>query len=290
MKLALESYTVCRQCGDREGLRLIREAGFDAVDMSYYWLQEGAPLLGEGYVAYAHALREHLDALGLSCTQAHAPFDLTYGEPFDPANAHYAAILRAIESAAILGARAIVVHSIGRWQDGRFSFDRDYNLAYYRSLRSHAEKHGIHIAVENLFSFDSRRQYHVGTLCTPQALCGFIRELASPTFVACVDVGHAAITGSEPEDFLRGMEGDLLQAVHIQDGDYRGDRHTLPYLGQFDWEAIMGALRARQYTGDLTFEIFGYLSHVPVALYPSALRLAADTGRYLIARLEGAGA
>lgn len=112
--------------------------------------------------------------------------------------------------------------------------------------------------------------------------------LTSPIFVACVDVGHAAITGTEPEDFLLQMKPEQLQAVHIQDGDYRADRHTLPFLGNFFWEAIMAALRKVGYTGDLTFEIFGYLSHVPSALLPSALRFAADTGRYLITLFEAA--
>ena len=63
MKLSLESYVLREKFGDLEGLRLIRDAGFDCVDMSYYWTAEGSELLGEGYCEYARGLRKHLDAI-----------------------------------------------------------------------------------------------------------------------------------------------------------------------------------------------------------------------------------
>jgi len=79
LKLSLETYGVTLKFGAYEGLKLIKQAGFDSVDMSYYWQEEGSPLLGEGYREYAFQLRSHLDELGLACTQAHAPFDVKYG-------------------------------------------------------------------------------------------------------------------------------------------------------------------------------------------------------------------
>ena len=48
MKLSLETYGVISKFGAREGLKLIKQAGFDCVDTSYYWQEEGSPLLGEG--------------------------------------------------------------------------------------------------------------------------------------------------------------------------------------------------------------------------------------------------
>jgi hypothetical protein len=40
MKLSLESYGIILKFGAQEGLNLIKQAGFDCVDMSYYWQDE----------------------------------------------------------------------------------------------------------------------------------------------------------------------------------------------------------------------------------------------------------
>ena len=244
--------------------------------------EEGSLLLGEGYREYAFRLRSYLDELGLACNQAHAPFDVKYGEEFDLSNPHYSAIARAIESASILGAKTIVVHSIGFKKDSTIYFDLAYNLAYYKSLQPLCEKFNISIAVENLCDFDDKRKYYRGRLGTATELCGFIRELDSPYFVACVDVGHAAMSGNEPEQFLAGMDTSLLQALHIQDGNYREDCHTVPYLGAFHWTEIMKTLKKIGYKGELTFEIVKYLRNIPKELTFDALCFAEKTGRHLI--------
>ena len=282
MKLSLETYILCKRFGDYEGLKRIKEAGFDCVDMSYYWLPDDSEQLSDGYRDYAKSLRQYLDTIGLECNQAHAPFDLQVGEEFSLETSAFLAIVRAMESAALLGAKTIIVHSLAEG----IVFDRQYNLDFYKSLEPFCEKFNIRIGVENLFAFDAKRQCYTGRLKTAKELCEFILELNSPWFVACVDVGHAALTGSEPEDFILGMSGNLLQAVHIQDGDYRGDRHTLPYLGQFNWEKIMQALRQVDYSSELTFEIFKYLRQIPNDLMPEALALAERTGRHLISIFE----
>lgn len=282
MKLSIESYTLMQKLGDFKGLETIKKAGFDCVDMSYYWQNENSQLLGDEYKEYAFLLRDYLDELGLVCNQAHAPFEVKYGEEFDFSNPHYLAVARAIESASILGAKAIVVHSIGLKKDSQIFFDRAYNLDYYKSLQPLCEKFNISIAVENLCDFDDKRKHFQGRLGKASELCEFISEIDSPYFVACVDVGHAAMVGNEPESFLSGMDGAFLMALHVQDGNYREDSHTLPYLGEFNWPAIMKALKQIDYKGELTFEIVKYLRHVPKELLLDALCFAEKIGRHLI--------
>lgn len=282
MNLSLESYGLMLKFGAFEGLRLIKQAGFDCVDMSYYWQLEGSMLIGDEYREYALQLRAHLDELGLTCNQAHAPFSFKHGEDIDPSNPNYLAITRAIESASILGARTIVVHSIGVKNGTNVCFDREYNYAYYKSLQPLCEKFNICIAIENLCIFDDKRKCYKGKLGTASELCEFIRELDSPYFVACVDVGHAAMTGNEPEQFLADMDVSLLKAIHIQDGNYREDCHTIPYLGAFDWNEIMKTLKRIGYKGELTLEIVKYLKNIPKELTLDALCFAEKVGRHLI--------
>lgn len=287
MKLSLETCVLSEKFGDLQGLELIKNAGFDCVDFSYYRTTPDSPLIGEEYVAYAHTVREKLDELGLTCNQAHAPFTFKYGGAFDMENPDYCSIVRAIESASILGASHIIVHSIGIPEpDCKTVTFEEYNYAFYKSFEPYCEKFGIRIAVENLFSRDKKRGCFRPRPATPEQLNNFVRLLDSPWFVICIDVGHAALGGYEPEDFIAATDGTLLKAVHIQDGDYLDDRHTLPFLGQFHWADIMRSLKAVGYDGELTFEIFKYLKGVPKELIPDALAFAQRTGRHLIGMFE----
>ncbi len=286
MKLSIETHVPFNKLGIHEGLRVIKDAGFDSVDMSYYWLPPECGLLGDDYIGFAKELKKYMDEICLSCTQAHAPFAFKYGEEMSMEEQNFRDTVRAIESAAVLGAKAIVVHSIGTILNDNPYFDRDYNIEFYKSLMPYAKAAGIKIAVENLFARDLKRGHYVGRLGMPEELCGFIKELKSDCFVACVDVGHAALTGLEPQEFISRMEPSLLKALHIQDGDYKDDRHTLPYQGWFNWLEIMKSLKNIGYDGEFTFEIFQYLNRVPVSLLPEALTLAEKTGRELISVFE----
>ncbi len=283
MRLAVESWAVSARFGDEEAFRMIKSAGFDAVDYSFYWPKEGCCVLEGDYVARAHQLRACLDGLDLVCHQAHAPFTLEYGDAWDDSCDDYRKIVRSMEFAAILGVKQIIVHSISvpRGVD-----PMAHNVLFYKSLEPYCAQFDIRIAIENLFDHDAKRRCYVGRIGTAALMEEIIARLDSRHFVLCVDVGHAALTGVEPEDLIAQLNPALLQALHIQDGDYLSDRHTLPYLGQFNWDRIAESLARTGYDGDLTFEIFGFLRSIEAPLLPDALRFAAATGRHLISRIE----
>lgn len=282
MRLSVESYVPRERFGDFEGLRMIAQAGFDCVDYSFYWAKEDFPMYGDGYREYALRLRAHLDELGLVCNQAHAPFSVEYDSPFTEQDPHYRNVVRSIEAAAILGANSIVVHALCLPGKRGTPQEDAYSERYYRSLAPYAEKAGIRIAVENLFYTDRKSGCTRGMLGSPEALNELLGRLASDRFVACVDLGHASIVGYEPEAFLAGVEERYLQALHVQDTDYHADRHQLPFLADLNWPAVMNALKQKNYRGDLTFELTGYLRRMPDALLPDALQFANRVGRYLL--------
>ena len=285
MKLSIDTYPLMNRLGVFDAMNAFKNAGFDCIDFSYFGLSNDSPFLGEEYKEYSEKLRAHLDYIGLECNQAHAPFSLKYTDSWSEDNAHYIALLRSIESASILGAKNIIIHALDIPADCGETYT-EYNRRFYRHLIPLCEKHNIKIAVENLFWRDKKRNWIRDSWGGPQELCDFIRSLDSPHFVACVDIGHAAITGTEPEDYILGMDSSLLCAVHFQDGDYLDDRHTLPFLGQFNWTAIMEAFKKIGYKGDLNFEVFRYFKYMPNELLPDALRLAHSAGRHLISIFE----
>jgi len=283
MKLSVELYSVAKIFGDLKAIELIKQAGFEAIDYSYYYEKECEEILGENYKEYAQELRARLDHVGLSCNQAHAPFTFQYGMGKDISEQKYLHIIRSLESASILGAKNIVVHSISVPEDVDFE---EYNIEYYRSFIPYCEAFNIHVAVENLFLKDAKRNRLVGKLGSPKELNSIVNKINSPWIAACVDVGHAALTGYEPEVFISRVDPSILKCLHIQDNDYLGDRHMLPYLANLNWSAIMTSLKKSGYEGDLTFEIVKYLQKFPQELIPDALKFASVVGKHLISIFE----
>ena len=285
MNLSVELYSVTKHFGDHKAVELIKQAGFDAIDYSYYYEKECEEILGENYKEYAREFRAYLDRSGICCNQAHAPFTFQYGMSLDVSEEKYLHIVRSMESAAILGAKNIVVHAVTVPEDVDFEA---YNIEYYKSFIPYCEAFNIHVAVENLFSRDPKRHRLVGKLGSPKELNRIIKKIDSPWIVACVDVGHAALTGYEPEDFISRVDPGVLKCLHIQDNDYLDDRHMLPYLANLNWSAIMTALKKCGYEGELTFEIVKYLQKFPPELIPDALKFAAVIGKHLISIYENA--
>ncbi len=283
MRLSVESYAVSELLGEEAMPRAIKDAGFDAVDYSFYTEQHIRSLSrGDGYVDYARRMRERLDEAGLACNQAHAPAELTPESRLDVSDPEYLRLVRSIEAAAILGADSIIVHPIPVDADDLVSF----NVEFYKGLAPLCERFGIRISVENIYGCDYKRKRKFPVLGTPETLCAVIDGVGSPWFCACIDVGHTALTGYEPEDFIQRMPAGMIRALHVHDNDYREDLHLLPFSGKFAWEKIGAALKACGYGGDLTLEILSFLERFPPDVLPDALRLASSVGRKLISYCE----
>ena len=113
-----------------------------------------------------------------------------------------------------------------------------------------------------------------------------MKELESPWYAVCVDVGHAAISGPDPEELIRGLDNKTLGCLHIHDNDYLHDQHLLPYTGDLNWENITSALKDICYQGAFSLECINYFKRFDDAMMPEALSFAVKTGRYLIAKIE----
>ena len=82
MKLSITNAGLNSKVGYKESLRLIKDAGFDAVDYDLSARGEDHQL-GEDYVAEAKEMRAYMDKIGLECAQTHGPFPVMYNKPFD---------------------------------------------------------------------------------------------------------------------------------------------------------------------------------------------------------------
>ena len=288
MKLVTQTLELAKKAGDEECIRMIAGAGFDALDWSFMGMETGQSIwCGEEFREHALRLKEIGDSCGVSFTQAHAPFPSSKGEEdYDTAIRKW--ILRAMEAASLLGVEEIVVHPrkhLPYLQNRERLFQE--NLDFYRSLIPWCERYDIRVCIENMWQREGKTGYIVRSVCAdPEEFSRLLDELDSPWVGGCLDLGHCALTGWEPEESVRMIGGRRIRALHVHDVDYVHDCHTMPFLEKINWDAVAGALAQVGYEGNFTLEADCFFRKMPLELIPEALRLMERTGRYLIRKIE----
>ena len=287
MKISTTNAGLDTRFGFKESLKMIKDAGFDAVD--YNLSARGEPdQLGEDYVEQAKQTRAYMDEIGLTCAQTHGPFPIMYNKPLDNTYSRFVKLVRAIEFTAILGAPFIIIHSIEMPKPlFKDTFDCNYN--FYKTLQPYAEKFGVKIAIENLYIEDEKRHhYHApGRFSTPDIMDKFLEALDSDVFCVCLDTGHAALCGVEPWMFADNLENkSAIATLHVHDVDYASDTHTIPYniargISGIDWEKTMHSLYEAGYKGTLNFEAHCFHTAFPDELVPDALDFSAKVAKHL---------
>ena len=287
MKLCTQTHALVDSFGPEEGVRKLAEAGYDALDFSFFEMVNGqGPWLKRDWKARAKRVRSLADELGVEIRQAHAPFPSSKGsEPFDTEIRKR--IIRSMEVASIMGARHIIVHPMQHLTYHTHQQELfEMNVRFYRSLIPECERLGIKVCAENMWQRDDKRKYIVDSVCSRvEEFNALLDTVDSPWITGCLDLGHTALVGSEPQDFIRAMGKDRLQALHVHDVDYLSDCHTMPFMERLDWEEICKALGEIGYEGDFTFEADNFLFNLPKELQADGARLMVKVGRYLISRI-----
>ena len=279
-----------RRLGRKGAVTLLKEAGFDAYDLSLYGMTGDDPeLTPETFRQTARELRAHADRLGIQCNQAHAPFPSSVGEPEKDAWI-FSRLVDAMEAAAIAGARCIVIHPMQHLCYAEHAEKLfEMNVAFYKRLIPYAEKFGVQIATENMWQNNNGAKTPTDSVCSRAwEFNKLIDAVGSPWLVGCLDIGHASLMRADIPGFIHQMGSRRLQALHVHDTDFVKDLHTLPFTQKIDYHAVARALGEIGYQGDVTLEANWFLKNFPDALLPSAVRLMADTARYLAREIEKA--
>ena len=288
MRLVTQTHITAETFGDEACIPILKQAGFEALDWSFFGMEQGKGVwCSDAWREHALSLKEAAARCGMGFSQAHAPFPSSRGEePYDSDIRKW--ILRSMEAAALMGVHNIVVHPV---QELEYATNEEKlweeNLEFYRGLIPYCEEYGIRICAENMWQCDKRRNYIVDSVCArPDEFVRLLDELDSPWVVGCLDLGHCALVGREPQDVIRAMGAKRLQALHVHDVNYVRDCHTMPFMESLDWEAITRALAEIGYEGDFTLEADEFLRGLPPELMPEASVLMAKTGRSLMKRIE----
>lgn len=268
MKLSSQTEYISARCDDFTAVKMICEAGFDAIDYSMFAMQDDDNILNTpAYKEHVLELKKLAESYGKHFNQAHAPFptirvgDNKYNETILPK------IKRAIEIAGLLEIENIVVHPVF-FEENK----KEKNIEMYLSLLEDAKAAGVKIALENMFGKKNpetgRQTPNVCSL--GEEFADFYDALPSEYFSCCVDIGHCALVGDTPENVLRVM-GDRVACLHVHDNDTYDDWHFPPFTLDLNWTEIAKALADINYQGYITLEADNILADIPTDLYPAML-------------------
>ena len=290
MIISTDNGTIRGACGDIEAMRLIKEAGFDGIDYTFYDMLPDNDILAfddDKREKLAYEIREYAEKIGLCFPQCHAHLSYRYGTiGRDESDENYLRVVRSIEYCSRIGCPQIVIHTDRTPIDMPDEESDRINSEFIRSFVPYAEKYDVNIGVENLFKFVKDKNYFIGRQHTAEWMKRFCDSIGSDRIRACVDLGHAAICGTEPETLIRGLPNDLLTMIHVQDTDYLRDRHWLPYLGSHHWDEITSALAEIDFRGSMNLEVLHFYERFDKSLFPQALALAAGAARKLADEVE----
>ena len=276
-------------CDFEDVIKMTSKAGFDAVDFSFRnQIYRSLKVSDAEYKKMFTNFKNIASENGLIFNQAHAPYPSSVNDE-KRTEEIFNEIVVSIKNASYLGAKCIVVHPIQHLKyddEGVPEKLFEMNMDFYNRLKPYAKEYNIKIAVENMWQNIGKKIVH-STCSTPNEFIKYIDTLNDESFVACLDIGHAELVTENVENFINKLGKNRLKALHVHDVDGLNDSHTIPYYGIIRWDKVTKALKQIGYEGDFTYETsYVFNGQRPKELYQSTLDHLAQTGRYLMKKIE----
>lgn len=285
MKLSICSsyFRKCRgtdeKRSDIEAARLCKQGGFDTIDCttSFYAHADRSEALRK-----AHILARELADEGITVDQSHAPFN-RYSRL--DTEEHKRRVWGAFEVSAILGVKNMVIHADEYFAPKGKQYSAkdacDYAYDYFAPYVEFAKKHGMGVAIENVFGDMGIPRYGSEV----EDIISIIDRFNDPCVGCCWDFGHAAVAFGEEKmlDKLKQV-GSRLTCTHVHDNYVYSDMHLPPYMGKIDWESHMAYLKEVGYNGTFTYEfVYGC---IPDELLPDYIKLSYKTAQFLTGEIH----
>ena len=262
-----------------DGIRFLKNAGFDAADLSFNFMKDPA-IAWEPIVEAALSVSEQE---GLPIEICHLPYSVTICKHPEELPAFNDAFHRALEAASVLKPKYAVMHP-NTVTAPLAEFDRtkmyDSVMNHLSPFVDHAQRCGVTLLLEN--TVPRGRGTDLYRYCAqPDELC----EIADKLGVGiCWDFGHAHAAGLKQSEALRFL-GSRVKALHVNDNrGFGDDDHLPPFLGRIDWQDAMSGLKAVGYEGIFNYEI--KVDAVPTSLRASLIPYLMDTARLLTGWFE----
>lgn len=271
-------------------IELYASAGFDCVDLHlrHMWKAELSDIfLSEDWQQEIERLKQVAAYNKVSINQAHGPYSTRefthYLNDKERKKDILFRVRRAVAVAGSLGAQNIIIHPIQCFSYRNFDKNEFFkiNEEFFANLAETAQKYNINIAVENMWQYEDGKI--VPSVCAdPEEMAMYVDSFnkIAPCFSACLDVGHAKLTGFDPIECIM-ILGNRLKALHIHDNDGIHDDHTLPLINSRIMYDVMAALKKINYSGDFTLESYAFVDKFRPEFQLEAATFMAKTARHL---------
>jgi L-ribulose-5-phosphate 3-epimerase len=234
IKKALKFHMITGSAPVAEKLRMVKELGYEGVEIHRRNTLEGENLIDRGEL--------------LKASQE-------VGIPFHGVlNSSSPDLKGPIELAKDLGATSVLVVA-GRVNEA-MSYDENYRVtqSLLRSAAPLAEKNGIRLLVENVWN---------NFLLSPLEMARFLDEIGSPAVGAYFDIGNVVYVGW-PEQWIK-ILGSRIGKLDIKEYSRERQMNEGQRLGfdvplgegSIDWPAVRQALAEINYQGWATAEVPG---------------------------------
>lgn len=273
-----------------DSIRRIYKAGFRDVDLNFAWTRRRqTELYFENWRDWIRQCKEVIEELGMTVSQSHAPFYNVIDPAYPYREEEEEMVRRSIIASGELGAKIMVIHGGSITNCPDYKKNKMENMEYFKPHLEFAAKHGVTIAIENLFDEnDLQKRVRVPRyLADPEDLIDLVDSLhVSYDNVGIVwDFGHANLMNWDQPECLE-MIGKRLIATHVQDNYGVVDDHLLPYLGNIEWEPIMKTLKKIGYEGAFAYETHKMTDRLPDPVVDAMMRYAFELGNYLLSLAE----
>ena len=252
-----------------ECLPLIRDHGFTMLEICSH-----PDHLDYHDTEMVRRAARRLEAWNLEAYSFHAPFapgfDIT-----SPVKTHRRRsideMLAAVEAAAVLGARYLVLHAGPEKElqpePGEYLQRRQNVIPALNEIAGRCRAHQMQLVLENMLP-----HLFCGDISELLRCLGAVREAVAGT---CLDTGHAFLSG-ELFHIATAMAGSL-KMIHASDNHGRHDDHLPPGQGRIEWLPLLGHLQKTGFAGGIILELNGDAKTGP----ESMLREAGQARLYL---------
>lgn len=305
MKLSITNSGLIREFGEENAIRIIAEAGFDAVDLDLTKLTSEDDVYRQAdYKNHVMKIKQLGEQLGISYNQAHAIYPPQIQNQDEYNAKMFDVLVRTVDICHELGITTVALHPF------RLEYGDEWkaNIDLLQRLTPYIKGSGVKYGLENTFfyapaSYRSITEVSLGRVITKneeiprkrftkigsfsKELVAMLDELDRDCYCAILDTGHAKLVNEEPEDAVK-ILGKDLQGLHIHEVDGYKDTHTNPYdcAGSIDWKKTLKALKDINYNGDMTFETCFFGLRYPKELIPAVYKLMEQTGRYMLSQIK----
>jgi sugar phosphate isomerase/epimerase len=294
MKLSTTQHNYSRWGKDK--YKKLREIGFEALDFNSGLVSGHAScrISNEDFLAGVAEEKKLIDEAGLEVYQMHGPWRWPANDatPEDRAN-RMSVMQTSIKACAMLGCKNWVIHPIMPFGIRDLEIDKGeetwaLNIEFFTELAKTAHEYDVKICIENMWQNHPVSRHICDDVCAdPHELATYYDTLNDPDhFTVCLDIGHVALCGREPEDAIRILGHDRLGALHVHDVDYVSDLHQLPGMSKINWNSVLQALADIQYSGEFTLEADSFLHRFDLEYLPTAAKFMADTAKYMADQIE----